>query len=409
VRKAWDALVANVNADGKLTHVQPIGMDPKSFDPQATEVYGVGAFLMAGSELYRMQLLERAKPASVLVKNASSLYRQDETVEVGIGGELVVMDAASSRIVPSQRLGERLLFQASLAPFETRKYLVLPKGALPAVPPVDSKAHAHFAPERLDDFAWENDRTAHRVYGPAIILDPKEHLVSSGVDVWSKRTRALVLDKWYGRGDYHIDHGEGLDFYHVGQTRGCGGLGVFDGDKLLTSSNFSKWKIVADGPLRAVFELTYDSWDAGAGKVAELRRVSIDAGANFSRVESRFDNRAPIDIGVGIVQREGQGRYRQGAGWMSYWEPQHGDDGSAACAVVMPGARFVDNRGHYLAIGSAQPAKPFVYYMGAGWSKSADFPTPESWEGYVQQYAARLEQPLEVTVEAPRGALAVAY
>ncbi len=54
VEKGWRALVECVNADGKLTHVQPIGADPKKFDPESTEVYGVGSFLLAGSEVYRM-------------------------------------------------------------------------------------------------------------------------------------------------------------------------------------------------------------------------------------------------------------------------------------------------------------------------------------------------------------------
>ena len=52
--KAWAALVACVAPDGKLTHVQPIGADPKKFDADATEAYGVGAFLLAGSEVYRL-------------------------------------------------------------------------------------------------------------------------------------------------------------------------------------------------------------------------------------------------------------------------------------------------------------------------------------------------------------------
>ena len=43
-----------VTEDGKLTHVQPIGADPKKFDENATEVYGVGAVLLAGSEVSRM-------------------------------------------------------------------------------------------------------------------------------------------------------------------------------------------------------------------------------------------------------------------------------------------------------------------------------------------------------------------
>ncbi|MBC8095946.1 MAG: glycoside hydrolase family 88 protein [Akkermansiaceae bacterium] len=55
VRQAWAALIACVEADGRLTHVQPIGADPKKFDENATEVYGVGAFLLAGSEMYRLE------------------------------------------------------------------------------------------------------------------------------------------------------------------------------------------------------------------------------------------------------------------------------------------------------------------------------------------------------------------
>jgi len=49
VRKAWAALVSCVDADGKLTHVQPIGADPKKFSEESTEVYGVGAFLLAAA------------------------------------------------------------------------------------------------------------------------------------------------------------------------------------------------------------------------------------------------------------------------------------------------------------------------------------------------------------------------
>jgi rhamnogalacturonyl hydrolase YesR len=62
IRKAWTALVGCVDADGKLTHVQPVGADPKNFAADSTETYGVGAFLLAGSEVYRMAVLENAKP-----------------------------------------------------------------------------------------------------------------------------------------------------------------------------------------------------------------------------------------------------------------------------------------------------------------------------------------------------------
>jgi rhamnogalacturonyl hydrolase YesR len=52
VKKAWEALVKSVSSDGKLGWVQPIGEDPKKVDRSMTEVYGVGAFLLAGSEVW---------------------------------------------------------------------------------------------------------------------------------------------------------------------------------------------------------------------------------------------------------------------------------------------------------------------------------------------------------------------
>ena len=54
VAEGWNALAACLDGNGKLTHVQPIGADPKNFPADSSEVYGVGAFLLAGSEVYGM-------------------------------------------------------------------------------------------------------------------------------------------------------------------------------------------------------------------------------------------------------------------------------------------------------------------------------------------------------------------
>ena len=86
--------------------------------------------------------------------------------------------------------------------------------------------------ERRDDFAWENDRIAHRMYGKALETWAQEPLTSSAVDVWFKRTRRLVINDWYMVDDYHRDHGEGADMYSAGKSRGCGGNGIWDAGKL---------------------------------------------------------------------------------------------------------------------------------------------------------------------------------
>jgi len=412
VRKAWSALMANVNPDGKLTHVQPIGAAPKIFDDQLTEVYGVGAFLLAGSEMYRMAVLDGAKPQLVTVRNGSGMLRGDELAEVPLAGSSAkapaVMDAATSAILPSQVVGRQLLFSVNVPAGDTRRFLLLPAGRLPEAPQADVKTHARFVPERLDDFAWESDRIAHRMYGPAIIKDPKEQLVSSGVDVWVKRVRYPVLDKWYRSGDYHKDNGEGLDYYKVGPARGCGGTTVYADGRLHNSSNFARWKVLADGPLRSVFELTFDKWDAGQVRsVSEVKRFSIDAGSNMTRVESRYASsgsnaRAPLTVGVGIVKRDGGGSHASDAagGWSSYWEPAQGDDGSTGCGVILPSGAsgFAEADGQQLTLGSAQPGKPIVYYFGAAWSKGGDFADAAAWQNYVRSYAQRLRTPLAVSV-----------
>lgn len=53
VEKSWKALVSVVDEDGKLGFVQPIGADPRKVTREMTAVYGIGAFLMAGTEIYK--------------------------------------------------------------------------------------------------------------------------------------------------------------------------------------------------------------------------------------------------------------------------------------------------------------------------------------------------------------------
>jgi rhamnogalacturonyl hydrolase YesR len=61
IEKAWSALVSSVHADGKLGNVQQIGAQPESVDSNSTEVYGVGAFLLAGSEMIGLLLKQSEK------------------------------------------------------------------------------------------------------------------------------------------------------------------------------------------------------------------------------------------------------------------------------------------------------------------------------------------------------------
>ena len=52
------------------------------------------------------------------------------------------------------------------------------------------KVYGRYVPERKDDFAWENEYAAFRLYGPAL----KPENPSNGVDLWLKNSPALVID-----------------------------------------------------------------------------------------------------------------------------------------------------------------------------------------------------------------------
>lgn len=132
VKRAWQALNASVQANGKLVNVQPIGADPKHFDPQSSDVFAVGAFLMTGAEMYRMGL-EEAGPVRVLtVQNDAGAARLDCPVDVADVGDVAVMDALTTRLLPAVAVGKGLQFRTDVAAGETRRYLLVPRSRLAA-------------------------------------------------------------------------------------------------------------------------------------------------------------------------------------------------------------------------------------------------------------------------------------
>jgi rhamnogalacturonyl hydrolase YesR len=54
VQKAWAGLLSHVYEDGRLGCIQPVGAAPGDFTATSSYVYGVGAFLLAGSEIYKL-------------------------------------------------------------------------------------------------------------------------------------------------------------------------------------------------------------------------------------------------------------------------------------------------------------------------------------------------------------------
>lgn len=351
VMNGYQALAKNIQPTGMLGFVQKIGESPDNQDTTAasTEVYGSGAFLLAGAEIIRL-------------------------------------------LDPSKR-------QSDLATFQG---VTLPKSFLPSKP----RVFARFVPERSDDFAWENDLVAFRTYGPALRPGPE----NSGIDCWFKRVPYPIIDKWYmedrlklpyGKVNkpYHDDQGEGHDLYKVGDTRGCGGISVWADGKLHNSDTFIAHRMIEDTPDRVSFELDYAS-DLNGKTLRETKRITLIMGQRLFQSDSRFtldDKPAKnLDVAIGLAPQAKDPRFffSPKTGIMSLFE-NFGGYGFGTGVVIDP-ARVVRMAPHTDAGGQTQAlcfAKTddtgaIRWFSGFGWEGQGDITNSEDWAAYLKTFAS---------------------
>lgn len=140
--------------------------------------------------------------------------------------------------------------------------------------------------------------------------------LSSGIDAWLKRVDYPIINKWYHKelnteGSYHKDDGEGLDNFHVGISRGVGGIAKKVDTIYHISKNFVAWKTLSTGPIRTSFILTYADWDAAGNTISEEKMISLDYGQNLSRYEITLKGTDMISAGLTLHKKEGE------IGWMN--------------------------------------------------------------------------------------------
>lgn len=267
---------------------------------------------------------------------------------------------------------------------------------------VTSKTFARYIPERYDDFAWENDKIAFRMYGKALEGRPDD---AQGTDVWAKRTDQLVVDDWYKSGDYHKDHGKGLDYYAVGMTLGAGDIAPFVQDKIIYSKHYRRHEVLDNGPLRSAFKLIFEPWDVNGKSVSVTKTITLDAGSQVNKVEVvyDYDGDDALPVVVGIVLRKETGKIikKPAAGMMAYWEPTHGVDGTLGVGVLTqePLDKILESEDQLLGLLQASKGKPLIYYSGAAWDKAGEITSAEAWEEYLIQYQDKLKNPFKISIK----------
>jgi hypothetical protein len=268
--------------------------------------------------------------------------------------------------------------------------------------PYKTLTFGRFVPERFDDFAWENDKVAFRMYGPALSGRSDN---AFGTDVWSKRTTELVIDKWYKKGKYHDDEGEGCDYYHVGLTLGCGSIEPYV-DSICFAKNYSTYKVIENGPLRTTFELGYKAWKAGNYTVEAVRKISLEAGAHMNKVEATFtitEGGDSLPIVTGIIKRKGTGTLylNEEKGIVGYWEPTDAKHGTTGTAVVFTNnnKKMTVTNQHLLAFDKLKNQESITYYNGQAYDRQGDVTMASQWIKYLEDFKAGLVSPVQISVK----------
>lgn len=336
---------------------------------------------------------------SIRVSYISDIRRSGifETV-FDIKGNFILSDESGTEIPYQITYDGKLIFPIDIAPRKSVVFHLAPGNPTP----VDTICYGRIFPERKDDLAWENDRSAYRAYGPALQASGEK---AYGYDIWTKSVPYPVLEKRFhddivNHVSFHIDHGEGMDVYGVGPTLGGGTPALITAsDSIIYPYCWQKAEILDCGPLRFSALLTYPPVAIGCDTVIERRLITLDAGAWLNKTVVTYEG-LPADIRpmAGIVVHDanpdGYKTMENAVAYCDLTQIPDADNGEIYVALLSATpvkSQYIplpspegDAVGHICLIGNPGD-NTFTYYWGSGWSKGGIKDYSE-WINIINEY-----------------------
>lgn len=135
---------------------------------------------------------------------------------------------------------------------------------------------------QMEGPAWENEWIAFRNY----------YDTRNGIDIFGKTSSGLVLDSVGVNGrTYHTLSNWGMDILKVGNSLGAGAIALGIGDSLyrIGPCDEGHYRLIAEGPVRLMFELTYKNVPAGKRFYDVVHRISMSAGDRYYKSQVWVD------------------------------------------------------------------------------------------------------------------------
>lgn len=318
-----------------------------------------------------------------------------------------VKDVQTNRMLITQSMDydrdgntDEFLFQSDFAVNEKKEFAL---SLADKDTSTQSLVYASFIPAELglEDFTWENDFVGYRFYGQA---RADEEGTGTAMDIWCKRTSERLTEKWYSCENYHNDIGFGADHYTSGKNQGCGGSGILIHDSIYFSQAFSEWKIISNGPIRAVFELKFKGWAMDSSMV-ETKRISFDVGHYFNKIEDNYASSTnPLNYkqAIGIVQHE-HTKYQieKDHGYIVCWEVLDETKGELGTGFITTNhiADIKVQNNHVFSFLDIDKKESVVYYTGAAWSEFGAIHSMKEWKVFIENRALQIQNPCIVRIK----------
>ncbi len=258
------------------------------------------------------------------------------------------------------------------------------------------------APERADDFYWENDKVGFRAYGPG------DFHRWSGIDVFNKghaENEVVRLLRVGGCGGWHnlatLKGGvRTFDNYAVGAGRGCGGMAFWGDGEWKTFPNWVSGEVLHTGDDYLKFRLVYPAFSA-AGKMTCV--ITQKRGERFFCNDVTFekDFRDDFRAGPGLdlaASRGHAGAVKEEPGLVALFENEKTDGAGNREGVTMS-AIFVKDPTAVEVRTDAQGCRVllfgknrFTYWAGAGWSGTGEIASAEDWFAHVKAFRQGLRE-----------------